>query len=34
MKQFEQMKKMMKQMNGMMNGKKKGLFGKKLPFGF
>ncbi len=36
MKQFEQTKKMMKQMNGMMNSKggKRKLFGKKMPFGF
>ncbi|MBP5489545.1 MAG: signal recognition particle protein [Lachnospiraceae bacterium] len=33
MKQFEQSKKMMKQMSGMMNGKK-GRGGFKLPFGF
>ena len=34
-KQFDQAKKMMKQMNGMMSGKKgkRGLFGKKMPFG-
>lgn len=35
MKQFEQMRKMMKQMGGMMKGKKGGgLFGKKNPFNF
>jgi len=35
MKQFEQSKKMMKQMSGMMNGKKGKRFGgMKLPFGF
>jgi signal recognition particle subunit SRP54 len=41
MKQYDQMKKMMKQMNGMMNGKKKKMFGlggfskgNKSPFGF
>lgn len=36
MKQFEQTKKMMKQMNGMMNSKggKRRLFGGKMPFGF
>ena len=39
MKQFEQSRKMMKQMSGMMNGKgkKRGMFGggmPKLPFGF
>ncbi|MBR5712647.1 MAG: signal recognition particle protein [Lachnospiraceae bacterium] len=34
MKQFEQSKKMMKQMSGMMNGKKGKKFGMKLPFGF
>ena len=33
MKQFEQSKKMMKQMSGMMNGKKGKRFGMKLPFG-
>ncbi len=34
-KQFDQMKKMMKQMSGMMNGKgKRGLGGMKFPFGF
>ncbi|MBQ7707585.1 MAG: signal recognition particle protein, partial [Lachnospiraceae bacterium] len=32
LKQFEQSKKMMKQMSGMMGGKKRGGF--KLPFGF
>ncbi len=36
MKQFEQTRKMMKQMNGLMNSKggKRKLFGKKMPFGF
>jgi signal recognition particle subunit SRP54 len=31
-KQFEQMRRMVKQMPGMMKGGKKGLFGRKLPF--
>ena len=34
MKQFEQSKKMMKQMNGMMKGGKFGRRGGKFPFGF